>query len=341
MADASDSDISRSALPWHKRVRKHPAWYATCLVVVGLTIMCVSWLTQGSVWMSSALSNAGIAFMLFAPFYWFTERLNASVQRESRETRRTVAAIESYVEQVEQETKRRIDDLSAEVADRLAAEENKEKELIDGLRTATGDEDLEELLLTAHNMNWVSSGHPPRLEIDPHRGLWLAVDSETSQHHDDSLGHLSFQLLQNQQVAGEVCWYDENSRFEVKSLVEVMTAVGTMCRREGFAGFDAGAFLAGFADLLTVASNAEPEGRPVVAQFGSDWLLTNQRIYKHTRPTYSVPYSRFDDPTIDWVRHINEKPNADIESFEEAYGVAQLIFPNEKFGRPHGFMWGN
>lgn len=316
-------------------------WWAVGPVIFGLVAMGLSWLWQESSWWSSALSNAGVAAMLVAPLYWVTERLKASVEEEGRTTRRTVAAIESHVEQVEQDTKRRIDDLSAEVSNRLAAEKNREKELIDSLRTAGGDDDLEELLLTAHNMGWVSPRYAPRLEIDSNRGLWLAIQSEPSQHHGGGLGHLSFQLLQDHAEINNVWWHDENNRLEEMTLVEVLTEVGNMCRRESFDDFDAGAFLAGFADLLTVASNAEPEGRPVVAQFGPDWILTDQRLYKHTRPTYSVLYSRFDDPTIDWMQHMSGKQDTDIEAFEEAYGAAQSIFPPDKFGRQQASIWGN
>lgn len=341
MAHGSDGTDGRPARSWRNRMTRSSVGWAVGPLILGLVAMGLSWLWQESSWWSSALSNAGVAAILVAPLYWVTERLKASVEEEGRTTRRTVAAIESHVEQVEQNTKRRIDDLSAEVSSRLAAKRDREKGLIDSLRTTGGDDELEELLLTAHNMGWISPRYAPRVEIDPSRGLWLSVQSEPSQHFDGGLGHLSFQLLQDHEEVNNVWWHDENSRLEEMTLIEVLTEVGTMCRRKGFNNFIAGAFLAGFADLLTVALNAEPEGRPVVAQFRPDWVLTDQRLYKHTRPTYSVLYTRFDDPTIDWVQHMGGKLDTDVDSFEEAYGAAQLIFPPDKFGRHQASIWGN
>lgn len=300
--------------------------------------MCLSWLIQENSWWSSSLSNAGVAFILVAPFYWVTERLNASVQEENQVTRRAVAAIKEHVEQVEQDTKRRIEDLSAEVTRRLTAERNREKDLIERLRTVADDDDFHELLLTAHRMGWISSQYPPRVEVDPSRGLWIAVETGTSQYPDGGLGLLLFKILKDHVVVGEVCWFEENSRLEEMTLEDVMTDVGAQCRRQGFEEFDAGVFLRKFADLLMVASETEPEGKPVVACFGSDWVLTDKRLCKYTRPTYSVPYTRFGD--MDWARHIGGKHNEDVDAFEEAYGAAQSIFPEKSFQHQPVINWG-
>lgn len=326
------------------------------LCLAGLAILAVSWRLRDHSWWSGALTEAGVAVLLFGPLLLVgrgiegvldavrnaqrhTEQQQQELAEHQRQTESEVAQLAQDVADTRAEIRLTGEQLTETVLDRIVEAREKDAALFVSVGAAPTWETVLDSLTRARGLDMIPTsgcrvslfGVDCYLRFQPG---WTYSDGLGSDQEPDAI-ELSLESTDGTERS-TILWEKAETPTEIiMQVAEKMQSIGCY---PGDNEFKAGRIFGELSDLLQLAHRlATSNGGTVypvrhIIQFcAPQWVIADDGIYSvQPGSRYQISASRFSE---NWQSHMQEKPWLDGDSFDEALETAELMRRNGKLGK--------
>lgn len=283
-------------------------------------------------WVSDVLMSVGSGVLLFGPFYFLTQVLDRHITKVEEEAVAGVEAVRvqaqeradeiaGTVDEMKVDLERRLEDVSRDVRDRLAAESEADQNAFEQLRVTPSHTVVGAALARAIEQGLIDYEFPPRVEIAA--DLWLSAWAGPNVFGPGKV------TLRLEGLGGEE--YRPFEWVSSEDTVDVMVSVGRVVEMKSGLRLDPARFFNGLADLLQVAAS-HPARRPAIQLFPPQWVLTTHGAVRYDGGSiYQIGRQQLvESQTI--ASHVATKTWADADAFDEAQMVAISLFADPASG---------
>ncbi|PRX66192.1 hypothetical protein B0I32_106328 [Nonomuraea fuscirosea] len=315
---------------WRRRIRRWRAGLA--LLLAGMICLAASFIFQDSPWYSSALTEVGATFLLFAPLLMLQRRIEKrfhlvetgqqAIEDRQNRTINEIAALSEEVAQNKDDIQRTLDQLSEAVFERLQTARTKDKERFAAVSANPTFESLGDALQRARELGLISDqGCRVPLRETP-----LFVRFHANMPHDVQL------TLED--MAGNAIhtayWAHDNSAEAV--LVDIIEKVQLIGQYPGDVAFYPTHIFVDLRNLLDLAhrhSTGESRMRnplgPLIQFCDPQWVITETKVMAIDEG-YTIEAHRLNE--MDWYDHVRPKGWADPTSLFDALESARALYRN-------------
>jgi hypothetical protein len=317
---------------------------ATIIVLLVTGSVVVGWGSSlESPYAQGLALNVGTGIVLFALLYLVQQSVLDQVKEVEKRTKSSVETLTDVVEEVRQdveETKARLGDLGVQTREVLEDQVAETSRLFEEFRQDVSRDTTLNILTAASALGGVSADgvrvQMPATDVWVRfrwiRGAYLESGSSWpgDQHPQMDAVDLIWLLLEDIDgtVLDTVTWQQQVAATEL--MVSVASALQRSGRYPGGASFDPDTLFKGLMHLLDVAVQARTRTGPYPHDLGAivelpndEWAITDYGLESLTR-RYVIDRSRFKE---NWLPQMNTKSWTDIDKFDEAFTVAQALYP--------------
>jgi hypothetical protein len=328
------------------------------LCLAGVAVLAVSWGLRSKPWWPSALTEAGVAVLLFAPLLLIgrgiegtldavraaqrhTEQQQEELAEHQRQTETEVANLAQEVADARAEIRLTGEQLSQAVLDRIVETRDKYAALFASVAESPSWEDVLGSLMRARTLDMIPTsgcrvslfGADCYLRFQP---AWK-YDHRLSPDDEPDAIELTLEFTDGS-PRKTILW--EQTQTPAEIVMQVAEAMQSLGCYPGDKEFKAGRIFGELGDLLQLAHRfATSKGgtvnpvRHIIQLCPPQWAITEEGIYSAlSGPLYHIAARRFDEQH--WQSHMLEKPWLDRDSFEDAFSIAELLQRNGKLGKP-------
>jgi hypothetical protein len=325
------------------------------LCLAGLGILAASWNVRDQSWWSGALTEAGVAVLLFAPLLLVgrgiegmldalrvaqrhTEQQQEELAEHQRHTESEVVQLAQEVAEARAEIRLTGEQLTETVLGRIAEARDKDAALFASVGAGPDWDAVLPSLMRARELDMIAAagcrvslfGADCYLRFQPG---W--TDGPFSPDQEPDAIRLTLEFTDGTERK-TIMWGKPESPAEiVMRVAETMQSLGCY---PGDNEFKAGSIFGALSDLLQLAhKHATNKGgtaypvRQVIQYCPPQWVITDDGLSSVKPNGYQITASRLGEGH--WKSHMHEKPWLDEDSFEEAFEAAQLMRRNGKLGK--------
>jgi hypothetical protein len=325
----------------------------------GLLVLVASWLLRDDSWWPGALTEAGVAVLLFAPLLLISRGIEHTMdtlreaQRQAKQHQQELEERQQGLADQQLRTESKVVQLAHEVADAQTAMRLTSEQLSDAVLkriVETRDKDAALFASVAESPTWEavlgSLMRARDLDMTPAWGCrvslfgmdcYLRFQPEWTYpgnpNPDQEPNAIQLTLEFTDGTARRtILW--EPVETPTGIVMQVAEAMQSLSCYPGDNEFKAGSIFRGLGDLLQLAHRLATSGtvypvRHIIQLCPPQWVIAEDGIYS-VQPggRYQVLASRFGEQ--DWRRHMYEKPWLDRDSFDDAFETARLLQRNHK-----------
>lgn len=326
--------------------------------LAGVAVLAISWGLRNESWWPGALTEAGVAVLLFAPLLLIgraiegrldavreaqrhTEEQQEELAKQQRQTEAEVANLAQEVADARAEIRLTSEQLSQAVLDRIVETREKDAALFASVAESPTWEGVLASLMRARALDMIPIsgsrvslfGADCYLRFQP---TWTYDDRLNPDQQPDAI-ELTLEFTDGS-PRKTILWEQTETPAEI--VIQVAEAMQSLGCYPGDKEFKAGRIFGELGDLLQLAHRfATNKGgtaypvRHIIQLCPPQWAITDEGIYSAlSGPIYGIAEWRFGEQ--DWQSHMHEKPWLDRDSFDEAFSIAQLLKRNGKLGKP-------